>query len=229
MSEDLSYSSDFGELQDAYLGEGGANFSSESAEDSDLENMFADLAASQGMAELDAEGGAKKKRKKKAAAKRKAKKKAAKRKAKKKAGKRKAKKKAGKRKAKKKVAKRKTSGGAKKKAAAKKVSKAKNDSEFIHYTMVLADGTEKGDYKIRRGKQGPSAAAKKAATKHMQAKGLNKKPSGSFNIKIRQTTHGSGHNKVFEYKIEFKRKKADAAFKKLSGKDYTYEKKVTAV
>lgn len=240
--EDLSYSSDFDGLEEAYLGEGGVNFSAEAREggDSDLENMFADLAAAQ---EGNAEGG-KRKAKAKAKAKSKAKAKA------KKAG----------RKTTKSTSKSasRTSGGdaeaeeeaepvaepetkpvvkATKPKAASKAAKPKEPkepkehkekSEFVHYTMVLADGKEAGDYRVRRGKQGPAAAAAKAATRYRKLKNISN-DSGKFTIKIRQTTHGQGHNKTFEYTVEYKKVKASPAFEKMTGQKTIYRQHIISV
>lgn len=238
MSE-LSYSSDFEGMEDAYLGEGGVNFSAESS-DEDLENMFADLAAAQDGSEADSdasEGGAKRRRKRaKSPAKSKSKAKA-KRRAKSKSPSK------TKKTAKKRVSKKKTGGDSESEAAPKKAAKKtakkaakkpakkpvkKNDSEFIHYTMVTDSGKEVGDYRVRRGKQGPSAAAAKAATRHINDHKLKNKDSGSFDVKIRQTTRGSGYNKVFTYKVTFKKEKASDAFKKMTGRAHVIKKKLTA-
>jgi hypothetical protein len=213
---ELSYSSDFAK-EDAYLGEGGVNFSRESS-DEDLNNMFADLAAAQ---TSDPEGGSKKKKAKKSKATKKKggdKSKADKSKADKpKADKPKADKpKADKPKA------------DKPKADKSKVDKVKNDSEFIHYTMVTDSGKEVGDYSVRRGKQGPVAAAKKAATRYINDHKLKDKSAGKFSVKIRQTTRGQGYNKMFTYNVEFKKVKASAFIKEKTGRDYTLAKKLIA-
>jgi hypothetical protein len=220
--EDLSYSSDYDGLEDAYLGEGGVNFSGEAHDggDSDLDNMFADLAAAQ--AEGGADGG---KRSRKRVGKSKGKSK----------GKAKSKAKASSKASTSKTG-TKTGGKTEPVEAKVKVTKdkspkpAKEDkekSEFVHYTMVHADGKETGDYRVKRGKQGPAAAAAKAATRHMKDTGV-KNESGKFDVKIRQTTHGQSHNKTFEYTVEYKKVKASPAFEKMTGKKHIYKKKVIA-
>lgn len=245
MSEnELSYSSDFAGAEDAYLGEGGINFSAEGSDhesSEDLKNMFADLAAAQGVdlvAEPEGGGGKKKtkkvapKRTKKAAAS-----KASKGKAKKSAGKKKGgsdeskddkPKTAAKPKAEKPKAAKPKAEKPKTAAKAPKAEKPKNDSEFVHYTMVTETGKEIGDYRVRRGKQGPSAAAAKAATRYINDNKLKDKSSGNFTVKIRQTTRGQGYDKVFAYKVEFKKEKASPAFKKMTGLDHVLKKKIIA-
>lgn len=200
---------------DAYLGAGGLNFSSES-ESEDLANMFVDLAAAQGadvVQDYHPGGGGTFKR----TAKRRSEK--TKRVPKKK-----------------KTIKKK--GGADEKPAIKvdkpkapKAPKAEqNDSEFIHYAMVTDAGKEVGDYRVRRGKQGPAAAAAKAATRYINDHKLKDKSSGNFTVTIRQTTRGQGYKKIFKYRVEFKKEKASEAFKKMvPGREYVLKKKLTAI
>lgn len=233
---ELSYSSDFaGGMEDAYLGEGGVNFSAEASGDEssdDLKNMFADLAAAQGAdvaADAEAEGGAKRKAKRRTRSK--SPKKAAKPKGKRKASPKRVKavKKRGGADDKPKAEKPKADKPKAKKAAKPKAEpKPKNDSEFVHYAMVTDSGKEVGDYRVRRGKQGPSAAAAKAATRYINDHKLKDKSSGNFTVKIRQTTRGQGYNKMFSYTVEFKKEKASAAFKKMTGRDHVLKKKLIA-